>query len=85
MCGSVRRWQPKSHVAILLPRSLTLQSSVAVTHHILATAHLTSPASWNPRLRLCAQRSEPGPPAHKSEQIECVPVILSDCVRYGIS
>ena len=42
-CGSVGRWLHKPHITILRPRASTSQSSVVVTHFILAAAHFTHP------------------------------------------
>ena len=48
-CGSLRLRLHKPHVAIVRPRALTSQSSVAVTHYILIATHFTYPGgleSW---------------------------------------
>ena len=48
-CGSLRLRLHKPHVAIVRPRALTSQSSVAVTHYIPITTHFTYPGgleSW---------------------------------------
>jgi hypothetical protein len=49
------------------PHNLNSQSSLAVTHYILAAAHFTYPEGWNPESRLSAPGIEPGPPAYMSE------------------
>jgi hypothetical protein len=75
-CGSLRLRLHKPHMAILYrPQDLHSQSSAAVTHYILATAHLPTPEYWNPESRLSAPGIEPRPPAHMSEYASGRPTI----------
>jgi hypothetical protein len=66
-CVSVRRWQHKPHVAILRPRALTSQSSVAVTHLHTGCCSFYLPRRDGILSRDCLLRLSPGPPAHMSE------------------
>ena len=49
------------------PGKLHLQSSIAVTHYILAVPHLPAQEGWNPESTFSASWIELGPPAHMNE------------------